>query len=290
MVLNTNSRNCSVWMWSSIQKNELEFRILNINVPNSFTKKRFNGRETLIWKDLWLDNQLLCERFGRLFRLDANEDSTLAERMTITEKDMWTLTLQNNGCFSSSALNKIRNEHLLPPPINRSPTMRNNALPQKIGVFIWRAHMGRLPIRVELDKRGTDLDWVLCALCKNEIETGDRVLRSCTFAKDIWKRVLSWWKNNSQMYSSVADMFRGMKDNQASNEFLKIWQTIEWVVGYSLWKKRNSKLFRRNMLIAPVVFNEIQSTNYQWILNRSKKLDLDWNQWLLNPDVYDDHG
>ncbi|GJS57295.1 ribonuclease H-like domain-containing protein [Tanacetum coccineum] len=37
----------------------------------------------------------------------------------------------------------------------------------KVNIFMWRALKGRLPVREELDKRGIDLDSVLCPSCTN---------------------------------------------------------------------------------------------------------------------------
>ncbi|XP_071708863.1 uncharacterized protein [Rutidosis leptorrhynchoides] len=34
------------------------------------------------WKDLWIRNQQLCERFGRVFRLDADANAIVAARLT----------------------------------------------------------------------------------------------------------------------------------------------------------------------------------------------------------------
>ncbi|XP_071699692.1 uncharacterized protein [Rutidosis leptorrhynchoides] len=165
---------------------------------------------------------------------------------------------------------------------------RNKLLPHKIGIFIWRAKMGRLPVQLELDKRGIDMDTVLCLVCNTEPESVDHLMRSCTFAGDIWSRTFSWWKNDSHHYSDCTDMLNCIRSNSSVTS--NLWQAIEWVVGYLLWENRNSKIFGKNYMSVPVLFNDIQVKSFQWISNRSKKLSLDWNHWLLNPGLDDDHG
>ncbi|XP_071713515.1 uncharacterized protein [Rutidosis leptorrhynchoides] len=218
------------------------------------------------------------------------EELLMSRPVINSDLDTWTRMLQNNSSFTTNALNRIINDQVLGASQNQGPTMRDNFLPQKIGIFIWRARMDRLPVRVELDKRTIDLDSIVCPLCNNKIESVDHKLCTCSFAKDIRLRVFKWWKNNLHLYSSMAEMFRQKRSGQHTDAPSKIWQAIEWVVGYSLWKNRNLRLFRNEKVIAPVVFNEIQVTSFQWLANRSKKLALDRNEWLINPGIYDDHG
>ncbi|XP_071739763.1 uncharacterized protein [Rutidosis leptorrhynchoides] len=67
-------------IWINIQKLEVHLRKLNIDFPSSFVKKVHNGEQTLFWKDLWLGNVLLCEKFNRIFRLDSKEDALVSDR------------------------------------------------------------------------------------------------------------------------------------------------------------------------------------------------------------------
>ncbi|XP_071719194.1 uncharacterized protein [Rutidosis leptorrhynchoides] len=80
------------------------------------------------------------------------------------EKDTWAWSMQSNGTFSTSLLTELVNKKLLQPNIADTET-----LPEKIGVFIWRALRNMLPVRKELDKRGIDLDSVRCPICDNDI-------------------------------------------------------------------------------------------------------------------------
>ncbi|XP_071726766.1 uncharacterized protein [Rutidosis leptorrhynchoides] len=126
--------------WSSILMIDSELRKLNLDFENLFIKSVSNGNNTLFWKDAWLDNKLLYEKFGRLIMLDSNEDALVSER-------------------------------IIKVPAQKAPTMQNNWLPQKFDIFIWRTLLKILPVRVELDKRGVDLESILHPVCNNEVET-----------------------------------------------------------------------------------------------------------------------
>ncbi|GKE18422.1 RNA-directed DNA polymerase, eukaryota, reverse transcriptase zinc-binding domain protein, partial [Tanacetum coccineum] len=48
-----------------------------------------------------------------------------------------------------------------------------------------------VPTRVNLDKRGIDLDSVRCPLCDDDIEIEDHLFALCSIAKDVWKEVMT---------------------------------------------------------------------------------------------------
>ncbi|XP_071713623.1 uncharacterized protein [Rutidosis leptorrhynchoides] len=131
--------------------------------------------------------------------------------------------------------------------------------------WIWNLHpcekyltnaltkIGRIPVRVELDKRGIDLDSVRCTVCDNDLETVEHILLKCSFAKDTWNRVFRWWGIDRPLYSCLEEMFIG--DIGGSKSML--WQAVEWVSGYLIWKNRNLTLFQRKKGNGPMMLNEV---------------------------------
>lgn len=85
-------------------------------------------------------------------------------------------------------------------------TLRNNLIPKKVGGFMWRALKGTIPVRVELDKSGIDLDSILCPVCGDEIETVNHILFSCNLARSVWESTFSWWKVSWGNFSSVSEV------------------------------------------------------------------------------------
>ncbi|GKE48453.1 reverse transcriptase domain, reverse transcriptase zinc-binding domain protein, partial [Tanacetum coccineum] len=63
-----------------------------------------------------------------------------------------------------------------------------------VNVFAWRALLGRLPVRTELDKKGIDLDSLLCPGYDNVVESVYHCLALCENAINAWDRIFSWWR------------------------------------------------------------------------------------------------
>lgn len=47
-------------------------------------------------------------------------------------------------------------------------------------------------MRVELDKRGIDLDSILYPWCESDVETVNHCLVKCKEAKEVWDKVFKW--------------------------------------------------------------------------------------------------
>ncbi|XP_071700057.1 uncharacterized protein [Rutidosis leptorrhynchoides] len=131
--------------------------------------------------------------------------------------DSWCWKLDGNRVFSVKKLVELFDGVLLASSIDNVETLRNRLIPKKIEVFIWRARRGRIPVRIELDKRGIDLHSIRCPMCDEDLESVEHILFSCSFAKDISGKVLNWWGYSSANFI-FSDIFDGTFGSFASND------------------------------------------------------------------------
>ncbi|XP_071695901.1 uncharacterized protein [Rutidosis leptorrhynchoides] len=168
-------------------------------------------------------------------------------------------------------------------------TIRNNSIPQKVAIFIWRAKLNRLPVRSELGKRGIDLDSVLCPICGNEIETVEHSLIKCKKVTEFWIFFFLIWWNVPVCNLNALDPLANDGIFTSFTKYGKsIWEAVKWVGCYVLWKSRNNKVFNRKEWSISSIISEVQTTTFGWIAKRSKKFFLDWHQWIINPEFYVD--
>ncbi|XP_071712667.1 uncharacterized protein [Rutidosis leptorrhynchoides] len=192
--------------------------------------------------------------------------------------DSWKCNIQGNGMFSTTTIAQLVDDKLLSIPTATFETERNKLLPQKIGLFIWRVRLNRIPDRFELDKRGIDIDSLRCPVCDNGNETIDHIFLRCSFAKDVWDRVYKWWNLGSFPHNNLEGMFKGFKHVNRSTSPSKLWQAIERYSGYIIWQNRNQIIFRKKKNNGPMALNKIHIKTFEWISSGSSKLKLDWSQ------------
>ncbi|GJR70576.1 reverse transcriptase domain, reverse transcriptase zinc-binding domain protein [Tanacetum coccineum] len=154
---------------------------------------------------------------------------------------------------------------------------------KKVNIFVWRALKKRLSIREELDKRGIDLDTVLCPCCDNGVESCKHSLVLCSMAMGIWEKIHSWWKLGGVSAFSIRDIFYLNGDVNLPNNSILLWQAVLWTYGYFIWKERNNHVFKAKVSSANKIVHGIQLKSFESIARRSKKNSNDWMQWLRDP-------
>ncbi|XP_071738834.1 uncharacterized protein [Rutidosis leptorrhynchoides] len=221
------------------------------------------------WNSRWATEARLSGLFPRLFRLEVEKDAAIRERVVVTTTSNrlsgnWTrlpsrrtsreldnlnnlienyeFTVQggdtcfwkiaHTGIFTIRSLSLVIDNQLIEEDPRLFETLRNNLVPKKLEIFVWRARQKRLPVMKELDKRGIDLNSVRCPLCDDDLETVDHSLIFCKCAMDVWDRVFDWWGFGSMANFSIDELFRGNGPTSASTLGKKIWQAVEWVCAY----------------------------------------------------------
>ncbi|XP_071704405.1 uncharacterized protein [Rutidosis leptorrhynchoides] len=74
--------------------------------------------------------------------------------------DSWRWTYNTCGLFSTQVLTGQINSKILQAGTSVFETERNNLVPSKLEVFVWRSRKRFIPVLTELDKRGIDLNSV----------------------------------------------------------------------------------------------------------------------------------
>ncbi|XP_071740958.1 uncharacterized protein [Rutidosis leptorrhynchoides] len=196
---------------SVLSRNDVDS--LGVPFSGSFNKVIGNGSDTLFWEEVWCGGSRLRDQFQRLYRLESNFAATVADRVQILnsaateswawlrmptgrtegelqdlsaliegynfkvgERDKWTWTLGSNGTYTVQDLSVLIDGKLLVGEGSNVATIRNHLVPLKVELFIWRARLGRLPVRTELDKRGIDLHSSRCPICDGGLETVEHIL------------------------------------------------------------------------------------------------------------------
>ncbi|XP_071740751.1 uncharacterized protein [Rutidosis leptorrhynchoides] len=297
----------------------------NFNFCESFKLYIGDSSTFKFWDDLWLGDKCFKDRFNRLYRLKTDKDALVRDRITwngsnwvghwnwIRELngrvlddinrlagelsalpfssdgvDKWVWNCSNDNVFKTKILASLFDDKLL--PTSDDVKERNNFIPQSLNIFAWWVKRKRIPVRVELDKWGIDLDNVRCPMCNDDTESIEHVMIFCRHAIDAWDRVYKWWGLGSFSNWSLNEILNGDGCGAQSSIGKKLWQSIEWVCGYLIWKNRNKKVFRNRIWSGPNLLSEIQIKSYEWIARRAKNLNIEWHQWLINPRFYLDNA
>ncbi|GKE47580.1 RNA-directed DNA polymerase, eukaryota, reverse transcriptase zinc-binding domain protein [Tanacetum coccineum] len=100
-----------------------------------------------------------------------------------SEPDSCMWSLSDDGLFSVAVTRRHIDQVIL-PSVNIA-TRWNNVLPKKVNIFIWRLRLDRLPHRLNLSKRGLEIDFISCPICNNHVESNNHIFFSCDVASSV---------------------------------------------------------------------------------------------------------
>ncbi|XP_071740158.1 uncharacterized protein [Rutidosis leptorrhynchoides] len=160
------------------------------------------------------------------------------------QKDTWRWDLSGNGIFKCKVLSGLIDSKLLNTSSSASGTLRNSFVPKKVEVFVWRVNKGRIPVLVELDKRGIDLNSVRCPLCDNDIECLNHALIKCEKVRELWLKIFEWWNISQPSTLNISDILKGNVGQFGSDLGKRLWQSTLWSCIYHIWKTEMRRCLR----------------------------------------------
>ncbi|GKE99032.1 hypothetical protein Tco_0022383, partial [Tanacetum coccineum] len=134
-------------------------------------------------------------------------------------RDKWRSAISEDGEFKVKELTKLVEEKIL------------------------QVENSRLPIRVELDRRGIELDSVLCPSYNNSVESCAQRLVTCDLAMSVWEKIFNWWKMGIVNAFSIDEFFSSYGNVNVPVDFSRVWQAVLWSSGYFIWKERNARVW-----------------------------------------------
>lgn len=161
--------------WSELLKLEGEDSGFKTGWFSSAVRKVVgDGRNTLFWKDPWLEGGPLNLRYQRLFSISMNKSGLYSVRSAYK----WLVQSDRNG--SVAFYNKL---------------WKGDA-PLKVKAFVWKLAKNRIPSLQNLVMRNVPLESQVCVGCKKEVESAGHLFSNVNFLLRYGPTILSGgdWK------------------------------------------------------------------------------------------------
>ncbi|KAJ0587191.1 putative reverse transcriptase zinc-binding domain-containing protein [Helianthus annuus] len=277
-----------------------------------------DGRSIYFWGDVWLRDAPLRIIYHNLFRLEKDKWIKVADRMHCVDGfktmtwdwkstpssheevselfqllndvhnlewqggvDNWKWKDTKDGLFKVSLAKRLMSNDT--SGTCRSMVKWKGWTPLKCKILVWRALLNQIPTIVELIKRGVNILDTACSLCHSDLETALHLFTGRIFSHEVWFRIEQWCRLNHTFIFDVTDLIRLPESTSMSKDNKHILRGIVYTFMWVLWIERNDRIFNDKKRSPIQIVENIKSTAYFWLYNRTRWKDIDWKTWCICP-------
>jgi len=141
----------------------------------------------------------------------------------------------------------------------------------------------KLATRVNLSRRGVQLESLWCIFCGKEEESGSHLFFGCSFAWRVWCLCYRWLGILFVSHIEPKLNFDQFRLSFSSETSLVVWNTI-WVgVVSEIWSHRNRLIFKGGVADVSEVFALVQVKVWSWVATNSRSVSFSYSDWCLEP-------
>nr|GEV62280.1 hypothetical protein [Tanacetum cinerariifolium] len=184
-----------------------------------------------------------------------------------SHQDTWTWSLGVLKGYTVASVRSLIDLHFLGANLNA--THWNRSMPVKVNVFMWRAMLNKLPTRVNLDRKGIEVDSLLCPIYHEDVETVNHIFFTCDLAKVLWALLAKWWELDVPFCASISDCLSWLDSSSISSKARVFLDSVRAALMWFLWSFRNRLLFSTPPPKKSLIWDSIVSYSFLWISSRN---------------------
>lgn len=275
---------CNGGPWRSICNSVLKHPTASLFGLQKIRKNVGKGTQTAFWQEIWIGELPLKTLFPRLYRLTINPLATISslgiwdghewhwvlpwqralrprdieERdalhellkdvvLDLTNDDYLVWTPNKSGVFSvkSATLELAKCSKFSSHEIIKG--IWRGLVPHRVEIFCWLALLEKINTKSKLGRIGIiPIEDAVCVFCNIGLETTNHLLLHCEFSWKLWTWWLNIWGYSWAFPKSIKNAFAQWQIYGRGAFFKKIWHAIFFIIIWSLWKERNSRIFNNS--------------------------------------------
>nr|GEY85346.1 RNA-directed DNA polymerase, eukaryota [Tanacetum cinerariifolium] len=186
------------YMLSSKDKGGIGVVIIALLGEDGKIGKKSKTCYTSIWIDIINEMERLKKRGG--LDLMSFIHSKLGDGK---HTKFWDVSWCGSGDYSVSLVRALIDGVSLPEVSTKTRWIKE--VPIKINVHTWKVKLNCLPTRLNISRRGMDIDSILCSMCDKAVESSRHLFFNCPVSKEALRKIARWWDIEYDEVSSYDD-------------------------------------------------------------------------------------
>ncbi|GKA84001.1 RNA-directed DNA polymerase, eukaryota, reverse transcriptase zinc-binding domain protein, partial [Tanacetum coccineum] len=275
-------------LWLDIVKEVQHIQRQGTDLMGFIHRKMGNGVDIRFWEDKWRGDNTFQSDFPRMYALETQKNISVALKLShddllcsfrrapragaeelqyiqlvkimegitlFDSKDRWRWSLEGCGEFTVASVRNLLDANSL--PVVSSKTRWIKAVPIKVNIHAWKVKLDILPTRLNISKRGMDIESILCPLCEKNVESSSHIFFTCPISREIFRKVLLWWEIDVVMVSSYDEWLEWLLSIRLHSKHKELFEGVCYVLWWYIWNFRNKSIFGSACPSKVLIFEEL---------------------------------
>nr|GFB17102.1 RNA-directed DNA polymerase, eukaryota [Tanacetum cinerariifolium] len=169
--------------------------------------------------------------------------------------DRWFWALKGSGDFTVASVRKMIDDFMLPEV--SSKTRWIEAVPIKVNVRARKVKLDGLPTRLNISRRGIDIEPILCPMCGKTVESTSHIFCTCKIYSEILRKISRWWDIDYMEVSSYEEWLDWILNMRFSIKHKQLFEGVCYVLWWHVWSFRNKCIFGSQLLSKALIFDDV---------------------------------
>nr|GEU77674.1 RNA-directed DNA polymerase, eukaryota [Tanacetum cinerariifolium] len=201
-------------------------------------------------------------RGGLEQHLMANMNSMLDSVVLLNSGDRWVCDLASDDNFRVKEVCNFIDDLFLPR--QAVPTRWVKFIPIKVNIFAWQARQDCLPTRVNLVRKGINIESSTCLICSSCEEDVNHIFFCCNLAQHVLRRICRWWGLDPNGWTLFQEWQAWLLSIRFSSKVKTMLEGIFFVAWWCIWSFRNRFIFEDSPLRRSEIFDDIVFCAFNW--------------------------
>nr|GEU96334.1 RNA-directed DNA polymerase, eukaryota, reverse transcriptase zinc-binding domain protein [Tanacetum cinerariifolium] len=214
-----------------------------IDLLGYIKKKTENGENTLFWGEVWKSDVPFSLLNPRIFALKSCKFITVANKLA--HSSLASSLIRNprggDGEFWVASVRNLIDDKTLTEV--GAKTRWSKYVPIKVNIFAWRINLNNLLSRLNLSRRGLDLDTIFCPSCNSAVECSNHIFFGFPMVKDLYKFLARWWDVSMTTFFSYDEWWNWFSNLRVPSKLKLIFEGVFYISWWVIWNYRNKVIF-----------------------------------------------
>ncbi|GJV63534.1 RNA-directed DNA polymerase, eukaryota [Tanacetum coccineum] len=277
-----------MFKWMDIVHELTVLKKQGINLLNCMQIKLGNGDKIAFWEDVWIGGIVLKNLYPRMYALETCKSVKVGTKLAqssleysfrrrprggveqeqyeallvqvhdvtlvpLSDRRIW--SLESSGDFSVASVRKVIDDKMLLDVATKTRWIKS--VPIKVNVHAWKVKIDSLPTRLNISRRGMDIDSITCSICDSGVESSSHLFFKCNMVRDIIRKITRWWDITYIEADSYEDWLNWLVNLRLSSNYKQALEGVFYVMWWHVWQYRNKYIFEAVSSPKAMIFEDI---------------------------------